>query len=58
VLRAYGDAGDDRPFLIWNAAGLLELAVREGRAADVLALRRGDAVAVRVLRATGAPPGP
>ncbi len=50
VLRAYAESADRRPFLIWNAAGLLEVAVREGRAADVLRLRRGDAVAVRIVR--------
>ena len=48
LLRAYADAGDGRPFLIWNAAGLLEIAVREGRADGVVGLRRGDRVRVRM----------
>jgi S-adenosylmethionine hydrolase len=46
--RTYGDEEGDRPFLVFNSAGYLEIAVREGRAADRLRVRAGDEVAVTV----------
>ena len=39
--RTYADAPDGRPFLLWNSSGFLEIAVREGRAADLLGLAPG-----------------
>jgi S-adenosylmethionine hydrolase len=44
--RTYGDAKGDRPFLLFNSAGYLEIAVREGRATDRLRVRAGDEVAI------------
>ena len=58
LVRTYADASDDRPFLLWNAAGLLELAVRERRASDILGLRRGDAVTARIASDPSAPSRP
>ena len=49
VLRhTYGDVEGDRPFLLFNSAGYLEIAVREGRASDRLRVRAGDEVAITV----------
>lgn len=49
VLRhAYGEAEGDRPFLLFNSAGYLEIAVREGRATDRLRVRAGDEVVITV----------
>ncbi len=53
VLYTYGDSRDDCPFLLFNSAGYLEIAVREGRAADRLGLLAGDEVLV-----TAGPAGP
>jgi len=41
VVRAYGDAGTDDPVLLFNSAGVLEIAVREGSASETLGIERG-----------------
>ena len=46
--RTYGDAAGDGPFLLFNSAGYLEIAVREGRLADRLGIVAGDEVIVTV----------
>jgi len=46
--RTYGEADPGRPFLLFNSADFLEIAVREGRACDRLGLRAGDEVVVTV----------
>jgi S-adenosylmethionine hydrolase len=46
--RTYADAADQAPFLLFNSAGFLEIAVREGRAEEALSLRAGDEVLVSV----------
>lgn len=37
----------DQPFLIWGSAGLLEIAVNGGSAAEVLAVKRGDPIEIQ-----------
>jgi S-adenosylmethionine hydrolase len=46
--RTYADADTDAPFLLFNSAGFLEIAVREGRADERLGLKAGDEVLVSV----------
>ena len=46
LLRAYADARDDRPFLLFNSAGHLEIAMREQSASARLGLDVGDEVLV------------
>jgi S-adenosylmethionine hydrolase len=46
--RTYGDAEPGKPFLLFNSADFLEIAVREGRACDRLGLKAGDEVVVTV----------
>lgn len=46
-LRAYGAAEPGQLLALWNSAGLLEIAVREGSAAALLAAGRGAAVSAR-----------
>jgi len=46
--RTYGDADPGKPFLLFNSADFLEIAVREGRACERLGLRAGDEVVVTV----------
>ena len=46
--RTYADAATEAPFLLFNSAGFLEIAVREGRAAERLGLKAGDEVEVSV----------
>ena len=42
--RTYAEAPPGRPFLVWNSAGFLEIAIREGRASDALGLAPGAEV--------------
>jgi S-adenosylmethionine hydrolase len=42
--RTYADAPAGEPFLLWNSSGFLEIAVREGRASDLLGLAPGAEV--------------
>jgi S-adenosylmethionine hydrolase len=42
--RTYAEAPPGRPFLLWNSSGFLEIAIREGRAADALGLAPGAEV--------------
>lgn len=44
--RTFGDVRRGEPFWYENANGLVEIAVNQGRAADVLALRPGSPVAI------------
>lgn len=46
IFRTYADAPDDAPFLLFNSADQLEIAVRRGRADRRLGLAAGDAVRV------------
>lgn len=46
--RTYGDAAGPDPFMLFDSAGYLELAVREGRADRALGLAVGDRVWLRV----------
>jgi hypothetical protein len=48
MVRTYGDGAAGRPFLLFNSADHLEIALREARADDVLGLAPGDEVAVTV----------
>jgi S-adenosylmethionine hydrolase len=48
--RTYAEAETAVPFLLFNSAGFLEIAVREGRAAERLGLKAGDDVEVTVER--------
>jgi S-adenosylmethionine hydrolase len=52
-LRTFGDSGDSGPFLLVNSAGYLEVAIRDGRAADELHLAPGDLVEIVVGREGG-----
>ena len=45
--RTYSELTDGEAGAIVGSTGLLEIAVREGRASDVLGLRRGDEVVLR-----------
>lgn len=54
IRRTYADAADDSPFLLFNSADQLEIAVRRGRADRTLGLAVGDEV--RILRSPGADP--
>ncbi len=45
-VESYAGAAVGEPLVIWGSAGFLELAVREGSAAGVLGIRRGDPVFV------------
>jgi S-adenosylmethionine hydrolase len=47
VGRTYADARSGDPIALVGSSGLLEVAVRDGSAADVLALRRGSVVRCR-----------
>lgn len=47
-VRTYAEADADRPFLLFNSADHLEIALREGRASEKLALRPGVEVEVSV----------
>lgn len=44
LLRTYADAAAGEPLALVGSSGYVEVAVREGSAAEVLGLRRGDAV--------------
>lgn len=44
----YGDGNGSEPFMLFNSVNYVELAVREGRAADRLGLSAGDEVRVTV----------
>jgi S-adenosylmethionine hydrolase len=44
--RTYSEAEAGEPFLLFNSADYLEIAIREGRASDRLALSAGDEVVV------------
>jgi S-adenosyl-L-methionine hydrolase (adenosine-forming) len=50
--RTYSDAGDSEPLALIGSRGLLELAVRDGRADEVLALATGAPVVVPGGRST------
>ena len=43
LVKTYGDASPGEPVLLYNSGGFLEIAVNQGRAADLLKLRAGDA---------------
>ena len=47
-LGTYGDGQPGRPFVLFNSAGHLEVALREGRASDQLGLRAGTEVRVTI----------
>lgn len=47
VVRTYSDASDGEPVALVGSSGFLELAVRDGSAARVLSVGRGDRVAMR-----------
>ncbi len=47
-LRTYGDGAPGQPFVLFNSAGQLEIALREGRAADRLGLQPGVEVRVSI----------
>lgn len=47
IRRAFSDVPVGRPLAYVGSSGLLEIAVRDGRAADVLSVRRGSVVRVR-----------
>lgn len=44
VRRTYGDAPEGSALAVLGSSGLLEIAVRDGRAADRLGVRRGDRI--------------
>ena len=44
ILRTYSDAGSGEPIALVGSSGLIEIAVRNGNAAEVLGLERGTAV--------------
>lgn len=48
VRRSYGSAEDGAPLAVWGSGGRLEIAVRNGSAAQALGLARGDRVLARV----------
>jgi S-adenosylmethionine hydrolase len=48
VARSYAETEQGAPVLVFNAAGVLEIAVREASASERFALRRGDRVRVTV----------
>jgi S-adenosylmethionine hydrolase len=45
--RTYGDVRPGDPIALFNSFGVVEIAVAEGRAVDVLGLSRGAPVSVR-----------
>jgi S-adenosyl-L-methionine hydrolase (adenosine-forming) len=45
--RTYAELGEGEAGAIAGSAGLIEIALREGRASDALSLRRGDEVLLR-----------
>ena len=47
VARTYADAGTGEPVALVGSSGFLEIAVRDGSAAHVLGLRRGDRVVMQ-----------
>ena len=50
----YGEASTTAPFAIWGSAGFLELSVNGGSAADLLGVKRGDAITASALSADSA----
>lgn len=48
VRPSYGWAGEGKPLAVWGSGGRLEIAVRNGSAAESLGLARGDHVLVRL----------
>ncbi len=48
VRPSYGWAGAGAPLAVWGSGGRLEIAVRNGSAAEALGLARGDRVLVRL----------
>jgi S-adenosylmethionine hydrolase len=46
-LRTYGEAGAGQLLALWNSAGLLEVAVRDGSAAALLGAGRGGRITAR-----------
>lgn len=44
LMEAYGEAGEGQPFAILNSFNLVEIAVREGSAAKILGVPRGQEV--------------
>ena len=48
LVRTYAQGPPGRPFMVFNSADHLELALREGRASDKLGLRTGAEVRVTV----------
>jgi hypothetical protein len=46
--RTYGEGKRGQPLALFGSSGRLELAINRGRAADVLGLKPGDAVLVRL----------
>ena len=47
VRRTYGDAAPGAALALFGSSGLLEIAVRDGSAAEELGLRAGDRVEIR-----------
>ena len=47
IRRAFSDVPVGRPLAFVGSSGLVEIAVRDGRAADVLSVRKGSVVRVR-----------
>ena len=46
-VTSYSEVRDDRPFFLVNSQGLIEIAVREGSAAEALGAKPGDPVRIR-----------
>jgi hypothetical protein len=46
IFATYAEAPAGAPFLLYNSSDFLEIAANQGRAADILKVRPGDAVAV------------
>jgi S-adenosylmethionine hydrolase len=47
LLRTYWDVAPGRPLALIGSSGLLEIAVRDGSAAEALGVRAGDVVEAR-----------
>ena len=43
----FGEESEDKPFAIWGSAGLLEIAVNGGSAAEALGAKRGDRIEIQ-----------
>ena len=50
IVATYAEAPAGAPFLLYNSSDFLEIAANQGRAADILKVRSGDGVGIRLRR--------